>query len=161
MLACVWCQILKYMADECFFYFVSLGAYAMGWFSKVMFSQVQGVVVKNGKPVSGASVMREFEWAWNDIRETDKTTTDGEGKFSFLLITRLSIMTSIMPHEPVIFQKITIVHDDKKYLAWSYFKHNYDNNGEVDGRRLNLHCELTREEDFHIKPALFGICTLQ
>ncbi len=132
----------------------------MGGLSKVMFSEVQGVVLNGGKPVSGAKVRREFQWAWNDILEKDETTTDSAGKFSFPLLSRFSLGSSLLPHEPVISQRIYIDHEGKEYLAWRYFKRDYNVNDELSGKSINLQCELKKEPGYHINKDIFGISTL-
>lgn len=132
----------------------------MGGLTKVMFSEVQGVILKDGKPVSGALVTREFTWAWNDYSQKDQFTTDSTGKFKFPLASRFSLATSLLPHEPVIKQKITIQHEGKEYLAWRYFKHDYNKNDELAGKDINLKCDLTKEPGFYINKDIFGICVL-
>jgi hypothetical protein len=139
---------------------VALESKAMGGLSKVMFSEVQGVVLKEGKPVAGAKVVREFIWAWNDASQRDEVTTDASGKFKFDLASRVSLITSIFPHEPVISQKIKIIHHGKVYIAWDFTKHDYDENGELDGKKINIKCELEKNEGYHINTSVWGICTL-
>ena len=142
------------------FCFMSLGAHAMGGLSKVMFSEVQGVVVKDGKPVGGVKVTREFKWAHNDDTQKDSVTTDASGKFRFPSVSRFSIMTSLLPHEPVIKQKIVLDYEGKEYLVWRFFKRDYDENGELGGKSIKLECDVKREEGFHINKDILGICTL-
>lgn len=128
--------------------------------SKVMFSPVQGIVLQGGKPVSGAKVVREYSWAWNDAERKDEAVTDASGRFQFPLATKASLLTSIFPHEPVIHQKITIVHNGKEFLAWRFSKHNYDENGELRGKKIDLKCDLDNKKGFHINEDIYGICVL-
>ncbi len=64
--------------------------------------------------------------------------------------------SKFLPHEPVIFQKITIQYKGHKYIAWQHTKHNYDDLGELKGKRLIMNCELSNEvKDDGV---YFGIC---
>ncbi len=133
----------------------------MGGLAKVMFSEVQGVVLKDGKPVAGAKVVREYTWAWNDASQKDEIITGTDGKFQFTLTNRLSLLTSIFPHEPVIHQKITITSESKEYLAWRFSKHDYDENGELNGKKIAIACDLGNKKGFHINDDIYGICVLK
>lgn len=124
---------------------------------KVMFSAVNGQVVQNGKPVAGAKVVRQYVWQWNDKKVVEEVSTDNSGNFSFKQATQSSFLTSIFPHEPVVSQDILIFHEDKKYEAWVFSKHNYDDNGEL-GKPINLICELTDKPGRHVSKDVYGIC---
>lgn len=122
----------------------------------VLFSDVKGQVVLNGKPVSGAEVERSYEWAWNHSKGTEKTQTDQNGRFVFASITQSGGLSGLLPHEPVVFQEITIRHNGQEYVAWQYTKHNYENNGELKGKPLDLYCELSKAPTDNGN--YFGIC---
>ncbi len=144
-----------------FLYFMSLGANAMGGFGKVMFSEVQGVVLKNGAPVVGAKVTREYTWAWDNKKVKEEVTSDAKGKFSFAMASKSSLLSGLMPHEPVISQLITISFEGKDYIAWDFRKHNYDNNGELKGKPVKIACELTKKpSSSYISDEIYGICSL-
>jgi len=64
--------------------------------------------------------------------------------------------SKFLPHEPVIFQKITIQYKAHKYIAWQHTKHNYDDLGELKGKRLIMNCELSNE--LKDDGVYFGIC---
>jgi hypothetical protein len=123
-------------------------ANAMGRFTRVLFSEVHGTVSKDGTPLSGVTVRRAFSWRWGMEKGQDQTITNDAGQFQFLQIQRESISAS-MPHEPLIGQFIYIDHEGEEYVAWETFKRDYAVNGELDGKPINLDCELTRENDFH------------
>lgn len=137
--------------------FLSLGAYAMG--GKIMFSSVKGQIVQNGKPVAGAKVVRQYVWQWNGKKVIEETTSDGSGNFSFKQASQSSLLTSIVPHEPVITQLILIHFADKKYEAWSFSKRNYDDMGELR-RPIEIICDLDTKPDNYFKDAefVYGIC---
>jgi hypothetical protein len=126
----------------------------------VVFSAVDGVVTDSGVPVVGAKVSREFLWSMKRETGSDTVETDTEGHFHFPAVTRRSWM-AIFPHEPVVRQSIRINTDSGQYNAWTYFKRNYENNGEL-GRLIQLSCSLQNKEEAH--PAsydtVFGMCSL-
>ncbi|MBI3230010.1 MAG: hypothetical protein HYZ45_07515 [Burkholderiales bacterium] len=142
-----------------FLFFMFSGANAMA--SKVMFSEVQGVVLKNGAPVAGAKIKREYTWAWDNKKVTEDAVSDAAGKFAFSQASKSSFMSGLMPHEPVISQLITISFEGKEYIAWDFRKHNYDNNGELKGKPIKISCELTRKPaSSYINDDIYGICSL-
>ncbi len=126
----------------------------------VLFSAVEGTITRNGTPVAGAKVTRDFQWSMKRESGSDTTMTDAAGRFSLPDITRRSLM-AMFPHEPVVRQTITIQIDSTSYKAWAYFKRNYDDNGELR-RPIRLNCRLETEPAS--RPAsygeIFGICDL-
>jgi hypothetical protein len=127
----------------------------------VIFSAVSGKVLQDGKPVPGASVEREFRWVWKDEIGTDSATTGANGEFSFAKIERSSFLGSLLPHEPVVRQSLTIKVGGKSYEAWLLNKHNYDDNGEVEGKKpLKLVCRLEATPSRHAG-GYYGICELE
>jgi len=127
--------------------------------SMVLFSSIRGRVLLEGKPVAGATVEREFRWAWKEETGTDATTTDQNGAFSFPAIVRSSFFGSLLPHEPVVRQTILIKHAGKTYKAWMFDKGNYRENGELNGRPIVLGCRLEAEPSKHGE--VYGICELE
>jgi hypothetical protein len=126
----------------------------------VIFSAVKGRVLQDGQPVAGAVIEREFRWAWKDEVGVDKTTSGAGGEFVFGPIERSSFLGSLLPHEPVVRQSITIRHAGKAYEAWLYNKHNYNDNGELEGRPIKIVCRL------EVPPqrrgsGVFGICEME
>ncbi|MCY4756712.1 DUF6795 domain-containing protein [Pelomonas aquatica] len=130
--------------------------HAMG--KMVLFSAVRGTVLRDGKPVAGATVEREFDWAWKSEKGKDATTTDAAGAFSLPAIVRSSFLGSFMPHEPLVKQTITIIHGGTSYKAWVLFKRDYDDNGELDGKPIVMTCRLGSEP--RRRGEVFGICEL-
>jgi hypothetical protein len=126
----------------------------------VIFSAVSGKVLQDGKPVPGATVEREFRWSWKDEIGKDSTTTGAGGEFSFSKIERSSFLGSLLPHEPVVRQSLTIQHGGKAYEAWLLNKHNYNDNGEVGGKPLRLVCRLEATPGKHAG-GYYGICELE
>lgn len=128
----------------------------MGLGSKlVLFSEVHGQVVDRGKPVAGAIVIRYYRWSWNKKEGTDQTVTDDDGQFTFKSITTRSITASLFPHQPFISQKLDIQFGKKVYEAWRTGKMNYDHNGELKGKAIDIICEIDTEPEW--KDEVFGI----
>jgi len=130
-------------------------------FTKVIFSKVHGVVLNQGNPVANATVTRYFNFGWTDEERTESTKTNNDGSFEFPIIKRFSLATSVLPHEPSVSQIIKIHHDGKEYIAWHLNKRNYEENGELGGKPINLTCELTKEPTTDSKTLVSGICTFQ
>ena len=126
----------------------------------VIFSAVSGKVLQDGKPVPGATVEREFRWAWKDETGIDSATTGAAGEFSFGRIERSSFLGSLLPHEPVVRQSLTIKVGGKSYEGWLLNKHNYDDNGEVEGKPLRLVCRLEAAPGKH-PGGYYGLCELE
>lgn len=119
---------------------VSEGVFAMG--PMYLFSAVDGVVTRRGKPLPGCRVERSFFWHWKDERGSESAVTDAGGRFAFAEIARTSLLGSLLPHEPMVEQTILIHHDGRSCRAWTFDKRNYDKNGELQGRSISLRCDL-------------------
>ena len=124
-----------------------------------LFSEVNGVVVKGGTPVSGAIVEQEYRWAWKDEAGTKQTKTDAAGIFQFPAVVKSSFFGSLLPHEPMVRQTLLIKHDGNVYKAWMFDKGNYKNNGELGGKPISLHCDL--DDPLSHKGEVYGICQLR
>lgn len=133
---------------------------AMGVGTKlVLFSEVKGIVVNQGKPLARTEVVRTFHWMWNNKEYQDRTKTDELGKFTLPKFSLYSIAANVFPHEPVIHQNITIKVNAKDYKAWVASKRNYDDNGELDGQPINIICDIaTKPED---QGKFYGISSLR
>lgn len=126
----------------------------------VMFSEVIGKISLNNVPVKNAQIERYYRWAWDDKKETDTAVTDENGKFRLPQLEKGSGLSRLLPHEPVIVQQIIIRHNGNEYVAWQHTKHNYDKNGELKGKPLLLHCDLSKKPEFN-EDDYFGICTVE
>ena len=126
---------------------------------KTLFSEVNGVVLKDGKPVANAEVTRYFHWHWKDRKSNESTTTNSQGEFHFDAVREKSVTASLMFHEPLVSQDIKIFVDGQEYKAWRFTKHDYEDNGELNGRAIKMKCAL--ETEAYFKDEVFGICTLE
>ena len=133
----------------------------MGLFDFVkicLFSEVNGIVTLNGKPVAGVEVIRTSQMGHDNIY-TDKTVTDEQGRYRFAARFTHSVY-KIAPVEPNVRQKIAFLYQGNEYLGWRMNKHNYDINTEL-GRPITLTCELTSEPQLRmgLRHGAHGICT--
>jgi hypothetical protein len=125
----------------------------------VLFSPVDGIVTQAGRPVMGATITRSYDWAWGNEQNSDSTVSNSMGHFSFPGINGRSWTASFIPHEPVITQIITIEVMGQRYEAWMLSKHNYDLNGELQGKPINLLCEILKQPMRY--ETHYGLCTLR
>ncbi|RKP52880.1 carboxypeptidase-like regulatory domain-containing protein [Trinickia fusca] len=130
----------------------------MGVFSRlVLFSEVHGTVLKDGRPVEGAELIQKVVWSDNEKKNpTQQTVTDKSGAFRFPTIERGAGLLRLIPAQPVMSQTIVIRYQGVEYMAWRHSKFSYDPNDELDGRPLKLVCELTRQPD--AEGTHYGIC---
>lgn len=126
----------------------------------VIFSEVRGRVLLDGKPVPGATVERTFDWVAKDERGKDSTTTGPTGEFTLPAIERRSLLASLFPHETLIGQTLTVHHAGKSYLAWRFTKRDYQPNGELQGKPLRLVCRLEAAPTQH-DGGFYGACDVE
>ncbi|MCP5159238.1 MAG: hypothetical protein H6975_07415 [Gammaproteobacteria bacterium] len=124
-----------------------------------LFSAVQGIVLSQDKPVTGAVVDRKFVWAWGKETGIDEAVTDTDGTFQLPAIFRSSLLGSILPHQPFIEQTLLIKHQGKEYKAWMFDKMDYEENGELKGKPISLVCHLENEPSRHGE--VYGICEIR
>lgn len=97
-------------------------------FKITVFSKMEGVVTKGGRPVEGAVVKRSADH-YNDKVYSDQAVTGKDGRFSFGAISTWSLRPIIF--DTVVLQEITIEFEGKIYLGWEMFKHNNHHHGEL------------------------------
>lgn len=136
---------------------MSSEGYAMG--KMVLFSEVNGKVLLDGKPVPGAAVEREAVWTWKKETLRDGTTANANGEFNLPAMTGSSFLGGLLPHEPVVRQTMTIKHGGRRYEAWLHVKHDYDTNGELDGKPIRMVCRL--ESAPQRRGRIYGICEVE
>jgi hypothetical protein len=129
---------------------------ATGFGKVVIWSAMKGRVLMDGQPVVGAVLTREYHWHWPDQKGSDVAKTNAAGEFAFPAIERRMILGSLLPHEPVIEQQMTVEYEGKSYQAWAYFKRDYEPNDENDGRPIDVTCHLGAERARH--GHVMGLC---
>jgi hypothetical protein len=137
---------------------VVLGTNAMALFgTNVIFSEVSGTVIKNGKPVEGAKVLQITLWSKPGEVPEKAVLTDKNGQFSFPEISRPAGFSNFLPGEITIVQKINIEFDGKEYRGWLNTKTNYEREGERN-RPLRFICDLDHTPSNTGDD--FGVCRL-
>ena len=107
-----------------------------------VFSEVKAHLTQDGKPLSGATVIRR--WEWQKLRE-QRTTTDENGYFQFPATYEYSI-ARLFPMEVVIGQGLYVVMDGGERAFWTNGKRSPEENSEYSGQGIALVCELADEE---------------
>jgi hypothetical protein len=112
----------------------------------VLCSPFSGVLVtKGGEPAGGVRLERTWQWGWNSKSGSDVAVTGPDGRFSFAEVTGSSLLASFAPHEPSVMQSITAQADGRQVEIWNANKRNYEMDGELDGRPIDVVCHLDRE----------------
>lgn len=124
-----------------------------------VFSPVTGQVTMNGEPIAGARLVRRVEW---QKKQQDHATTDDKGRFAFPALYERSVM-KFLSGQFVANQVIEIEHKGQTYLAWKGGKWSEEENAELSGKPLKLHCELTNEPEIKYvgRHGINGPCTWQ
>jgi len=113
--------------------------------SFVLCSQIAGTLIdKERRPVPGVRVQRTWKWAWNGRTGSEETATDAQGRFAFPQVTGRSLTAGVLSHEPAIDQEITAHGPLGPVLIFAAQKMNYDDNGENDGRPLDIVCLIDK-----------------
>ena len=111
----------------------------------VLFSPVSGKIVVAGKPLAEATVKRWYKGGFSNKENTEITRTDGNGQFAFPVASFSSLMAGVIPHEPVVSQRMFVQIDGQEVQIYGAIKHNYELNGEFAGQPLNLVFDPTAE----------------
>jgi hypothetical protein len=137
-------------------------AQAMAFFKRfTLFSDLEGIVLLEGRSVEGVEVQQHYFWHWGDKKGTHVNRTDANGRYHFPVITGRSITANLLSHEPVIEQEVSFVYQSKAFHGWFHSKHNYEDLGELDGQPLRLVCDLKDEPVGRPEIRSHGICTVQ
>jgi hypothetical protein len=92
---------------------------AMGTFDRlVLFSEVHGTVLEDGKPVAGAELVQKVVWSDNENEiPPQRTMTDKAGAFSFPAIEHRAGLLRLIPAQPTMLQEILIRYQGAEYIA--------------------------------------------
>lgn len=106
-------------------------------------SEVRGTVRNGDTVVVDVEVERHCEVSGGMI--TDRTRTDGSGRFAFDQRHQVEYFQWI--GEPLLEQRIVIVSGERR-TGWEFTKQNIERHGEI-GRPLVLLCDLQNRESTH------------
>jgi hypothetical protein len=114
--------------------------------SFVLCSRFEGVLVdKDGRAAPHVRIERTWNWGWNGKSGLDETVSDAQGRFVLPRVTGRSLTAGLLPHEPGVDQQITAHGPAGTVLLFSVQKRNYSENGELDGRPLNVVCRIDKQ----------------
>lgn len=138
---------------------VLTGRSAMALFgTNVLFSEVEGQIVQDGKPVKDAEVTQITLWSSQGEVSPVTTSSDENGRFRFAEITRKGGFSNLLPGQITIVQKINIKHGGKEYRGWINTKSNFERHGESNGKPLKFICNLNHTPSNQGND--FGVCKL-
>ncbi|MGI9282960.1 MAG: DUF6795 domain-containing protein [Endozoicomonas sp.] len=106
------------------------------------FSKVSGVILNNGEPVVGATVLRESGY---QKKVTDQTTTDEKGYFEMPAKFERTI-AKYLPMEFVAGQTLTVEFEGESHSIWRSVKRSREENSESKGKPIEVKCDLQNEE---------------
>ncbi len=113
-----------------------------------LFSEMNGRLVDaQGAPQAGVRVVRTWKRKPEDDPKVETTVTDEDGAFRFPAATDTSFFASFLPGTPAIKQEVTAEGPDGYVTLWKAVKTNLDENGELNGRQLDLVCRIDKEPD--------------
>ncbi len=121
--------------------------------ARVYFSEIEGLVTWDGRPVAGATVTRTAKVPEFDKNFKEKTETGSDGRFHFDRLEdkqfHFNPLSLLFPAEPLVFQTILIHYQGKDYLAWKFTRHSYNEESEFGcaNPRITIHCELKNAPD--------------
>lgn len=107
-----------------------------------VFSAMKGIITYEGKPVSGAKIVRKVMWN-DDVGESEEKVTNNKGEFAFDSMNRA--LKQLLPSQFVATQEITVFYNDQEFLIWTMGKLDKSEYGELGGKPSNFRCELTDE----------------
>lgn len=123
----------------------------MGMEQAVLFSAIEGQVVKGGQPVTGATLTREWTFTGDGKRGNDTAITDDAGRFAFAVVIVPYQKSRFLAQQPVISQAIKLVWDGEERRVWVASKHDLlagteqhpqSSNGQAPDRALRVTIDL-------------------
>jgi hypothetical protein len=92
----------------------------------VLFSAVEGRVIRGGRPVAGATLLRQWEFAQDKVRGQDQATTDANGRFRLPAVLHDYRKPRFFAQQFVVSQMIRVRADGRDWEAWVASKHDRD-----------------------------------
>ncbi len=107
-------------------------------------SGFEGRVTFEGKPASGARIVRNIFWK-NDKGEPEESIADKDGRFSFP--SRWEILRQVLPMQFAVPQNIFVYYKGQEYQVWGTAKMEKSEYSEFGGKTPeNFRCELTDDD---------------
>ena len=110
----------------------------------VIASPMEGVLMKDGKPLANAKITRKLKWIGNENGISEEFTTDSQGVFSLPIheeTLAIGMLTQFVSSV-----HITTSINNKSHDIW--YNNKFDNAAytETNGPAINLICDLNAEE---------------
>lgn len=84
----------------------------------VLFSAIDGQVVKSGQPLAGVTLNREWSFTGDGKRGHDSATTDASGHFAFPAVIVPYQPARLLAQQPVVTQLITLADGGEERRVW-------------------------------------------
>ncbi len=110
----------------------------------VIFSPMEGVLMKDGQPLPNTKIIRTLRWNDNDDGLTETFTTDEQGRFSLPIHEEdltLGVLTQFVAKTQLHVEKI-----EDSQLIWYNSKMTPEIHSETGGELFQLSCDLDNEE---------------
>lgn len=91
----------------------------------VLFSALEGRVVKGGQVVPGAMMIREWDFAENGVRGRDQAITDRDGRFAFTAVIHPYRKPRFLAQEPFVAQLIRVQSGGAEWRVWEATKRDF------------------------------------
>lgn len=92
----------------------------------VLFSAIDGRVVRGDAPVAGATLVREWAFAEKQVSGRDETVAGADGAFHFPAATFDYRPSRFFAQETIVSQSIRVRADGREWQVWSAAKHNLE-----------------------------------
>lgn len=110
----------------------------------VIFSPMEGVLLKNGKPLPNTKIIRRLKWNGNEDGLVEEFSTDELGRFSLPVHEEelaLGMLSQFVGRADIEFET-----DNGKDYLWSSSKFFPEIYTETNGKIVNLVCDIMAEE---------------
>lgn len=109
----------------------------------VLFSRVEGRILFEGKPASGAKIIRRYTIDTPSFVE-DSCTVGEDGAFQLPVIIKKNVRTTPLV-QFVVHQELYVDFNAKRFEIWLHGKMDKSENSEYGGTFMQIECELTKE----------------
>ncbi len=101
------------------------------------------------KLIPNTIVTRWYKWGFYGTEKTETVSTDMNWYFSFPIVKIKSVLIWIIPHEPIITQRLFVHYNNENIQIYGTVKHGYAMNDEFWGKTLEFVFDPT--QDIQIK----------
>jgi len=110
----------------------------------VLASPIEGFLTYEGKPAADVKIVRKLRWYDGEESTEDFAVTDKDGRFNLPIVKRVLKVSGYVQF--VVSQEIAALYKNEEILIWAMGKSSKIEYGELGGKPVNLHCELTSDK---------------